>query len=264
MIEEIRRKLDYLRKSVDFSPLDRQTSEMLEFSDQKQTSHLMFFHKHRFVFGPPLTERAIQAIENTHMVRLPEEYRTFLMVIGNGGKTSEYAPGPGYHGYSLQLSLAKLEGELAAKFPYESAWKPNFTAYKSPVDYYTELENPEHVQGTLEVSDYGCSWFARLVIKGPERGNVWFDDRGSDAGLYPHTINNAGLERVSFLTWYDQWLDESIDLYERESKRLSNPDNWRINLRMFSPRPAVVQSTSPTKQTITARINQLLGLKNSQ
>ncbi|MFJ9784253.1 hypothetical protein ACIRSS_32080 [Amycolatopsis sp. NPDC101161] len=44
-----------------------------------------------------------------------------------------------------------------------------------------------------------CGAYFRLVVTGPERGRLWFDDRGSDGGVSPV---GAG-----FREWYLKWLN---------------------------------------------------------
>jgi hypothetical protein len=39
-----------------------------------------------FTMNPCLTEEEVARFEERHKVRLPEEYRLFLMTVGNGGK----------------------------------------------------------------------------------------------------------------------------------------------------------------------------------
>jgi hypothetical protein len=52
--------------------------------------------------------------------------------------------------------------------------------------------------GSMVITEYGCSAFHRLVITGPARGQLWFDDRAADGGLSPDATN--------FDRWYHDWL----------------------------------------------------------
>jgi hypothetical protein len=51
--------------------------------------------------------------------------------------------------------------------------------------------------GSLIIAEFGCGAFHRLIVSGPARGQVWFDDCANDAGLTP------GAE---FEPWYLDWL----------------------------------------------------------
>jgi hypothetical protein len=48
-----------------------------------------------------------------------------------------------------------------------------------------------------------------LVVKGREKGDMWIDGRGNYSGICPEEIK--GGERVSFSTWYLNWLDDCIE-----------------------------------------------------
>jgi hypothetical protein len=54
--------------------------------------------------------------------------------------------------------------------------------------------------GSMALCHFGCGAVFRLVVTGPGRGQVWFDDRGSDGGISPAAAD--------FRTWYLDWLAE--------------------------------------------------------
>ena len=47
-------------------------------------------------------------------------------------------------------------------------------------------------------------------MNGQEKGNMWTDDRTNDAGLYP-TIELGNKGKITFLDWYELWLDNSLE-----------------------------------------------------
>lgn len=76
-----------------------------------------------------------------------------------------------------------------------------------PLYYKKELE-----YGVLNVCDYGCALFFKLIVKGHDRGKIWFDERADRNGIRP-VKNNKG-KKVDFFEWYINWLDESIKSLE--------------------------------------------------
>jgi hypothetical protein len=155
-------------------------------------------------------------------VVLPAAYRCFLLEVGDGGA------GPGYGIYSLsgdgmnplELEERLVPGQLAAPFPHTSAWNPpNYLAGPDrpapdpptpagpdlPVPLAGALTEEEYFDrrwtgGSMVLAHYGCGAFYRLVLTGPARGQIWFDDRVADGGLRP--------DAPDFAHCYHDWLDQ--------------------------------------------------------
>ena len=73
-------------------------------------------------YNPCLSEEDIKEFEHKHCITLPDDYRTFISEIGNGGF------GPGYGLLPLDKAIVdfKLKDKpnisLNEKFPYQDSW----------------------------------------------------------------------------------------------------------------------------------------------
>jgi hypothetical protein len=159
--------------------------------------------QHRYRLGPVLPEADVRAFEVRHGVILPAAYRSFLLHVGDGGA------GPHY-------GLLRLEGTdrpdpdpeerlqrrfLATPFPHTQAWNPPGPVHAGGGMTEEGYFHSRWVSGSMIIAEYGCASFHRLVVTGPARGQVWFDDRASFGGLAPEAC---------FRAWYEQWLN-SLD-----------------------------------------------------
>jgi SMI1 / KNR4 family (SUKH-1) len=185
---------------------------------------------HQYQFNPCLQEEEIQAFEAKYNIRLPYEYRNFLLEVGNGGT------GPGYGLYKLPgleneseitaIPTKKNESLLCKAFPLKEAWN-DLSLIKDEAD---SESNPyfdsKFVQGTITIANYGCGIYAMLIITGEQQGKIWIDDRTNDGGIYPATpsfchyfhaddpdyfqLCEEEHEPLSFYDWYEDWLKQSL------------------------------------------------------
>lgn len=140
------------------------------------------------VLNAPLDQADIENIEMRFNGELPREYRTFLTDVGNGGA--------GPHGgvWNLERSYSDRE----------KSWQPSFLATPFPhtesVDedqLPDDYDEDEHITGTMIIADMGCGVFARLVVSGEAKGEVWTDSLGVDGALS---------RDPSFRDWYLEWI----------------------------------------------------------
>jgi len=135
----------------------------------------------------------------------------FLKHIGNGGA------GPYYGIEKLSNSLYvdlnyKDENEkvnLSEPFPHTKDWNMDFDKFSSYEEYEKVYFSNEHSNGVLRLCNFGCGVFISLIVNGEEYGNMWFDDRCNDQGIYSASGLNES-ERITLLDWYEQWLDKSL------------------------------------------------------
>lgn len=154
---------------------------------------------HHYRMNPVLPIEDLTNFEREYGVQLPKDYADFLTEIGNGGT------GPYYGLCSLDQSVAddpghRSRGFLATPFPLTAAFNP-YDEYENATD--DVLFDNQFICGSTVLSHQGCGYYDRLVITGPQAGQVWTDGRVSDQGLAP-----LGCD---FYTWYDGWLTESLN-----------------------------------------------------
>lgn len=186
---------------------------------------------HEFLTHPPLPEQVVREFEELNRIKLPAEYRGFLMHVGNGGagpayglfKLGEMDENFGHRSWS---QMPGFVGDLAAAFPHTDAWndlsgQPEYDeaieqdlelqdAYGEKVDAWEEhfYWNPVHVNGAIPICHLGCAQRQWLVVTGPESGNVWDDARADYGGLKP--VQRPGMNRITFLQWYRSWLEGAL------------------------------------------------------
>lgn len=174
-------------------------------------------YKHRYKLNPKLSESEIAQFEEDHNITLPEEYKAFLLHIGNGGAGPYYGLEKLENGLYIDLDY-KNENEkikLSEPFPFTKPWNLIAESFEKDIsdEAYTELENEyfddKWINGLLRVSNYGCGIFMNLVVTGEEYGNIWVDNRCNDGGLCPDPFfDQEG--RTTFLDWYELWLDKEL------------------------------------------------------
>jgi hypothetical protein len=181
---------------------------------------------HEYGVNPPLSENDLVLFEAAYEVELPEDYRLFLRHVGNGGAGPAYGLfklGEMDHGHD-HGPWGDFVADLAAPFPHTSTWNdltgqpedfegdpdtPDEEEYWRQVEKFEERYfDPRNTQGSFPLCHVGCAIRLRLVISGPERGNVWNDDTANFTGLSP--LQTGQCKRTTFYQWYRHWLDEAL------------------------------------------------------
>ena len=174
---------------------------------------------HQYKLQPPVSEDFLADQEQISRIRLPEDYREFLLQFSSGGAGPHYGLGV----------FSSLSRETSLPFPYCDAWNDEAVIPGGPPEYKKwegRYFSQNHVAGTMNLGHEGCGHITFLVVTGAERGHVWGDSRVSDGGLYPLSIYDGPLEkqwplltplfdsrsdkRISFLDWYQAWITMNL------------------------------------------------------
>jgi hypothetical protein len=187
---------------------------------------------HQYAVNQALTESEIAAFELKFGCRFPEQYRTFIAHVGNGGAGPFYGLFPlGMHDDDFDLcpwDKGSLLGDPGKPFRFNGEWNlsSDFMSQEPDPDESTSEEDEDRMweewdakleaeywasdlmDGAIPICHEGCALRNWLVVTGPLAGTVWMDYRADMGGVMPCV--GADGEPMSFQDWYLGWLDESI------------------------------------------------------
>lgn len=173
--------------------------------------------------NPPSSEETISELEHKFQFRLPEEYRRFLILAGNGGYISsitqdcnEFLPFP-TDVINQQESLKKLREPFV--FQDSCMWDDGS-------DYWKDAFCGNGVVRLAEdETDNQITWL--LIVTGEHRGEIWF---WGETGIW-------NTEGVSFLDWLELALSRSLDktaskfIQQYQKKRGTSQSDWFTQVR---------------------------------
>jgi hypothetical protein len=198
---------------------------------------------HQYKLNPTLSMDNVRQFEATHAVTLPDGYVGFLTEIGNGGAGPFYGLEPIHNtlyddlDYKRPDSLLNPGKPFLHTEPWNVEFQPSVDEDENEEEYENERDKFEenyfdtgHMNGVLAICNYGCAVSLNLVVNGQEYGNVWTDDRSNDNGIHPsHELGNKG--KITFLDWYELWLDNSISEIKIKNASLRDADDQIGNHR---------------------------------
>lgn len=172
---------------------------------QIKASHISGKHSKpdQFQLNPPLAEAEVQAFEAEHGIRLPEDYRAFLIHAGNGGA------GPIYGLYSLD-ECNDFADWVGADVQADFLIRPCPLSPDIPItpDWRERFGDTSPYQGSLTLGSRGCTYETQLIVSGPYAGRVIYVD--ADENAPPYFVREP-----DFLAWYERWLDELLLGYDQ-------------------------------------------------
>jgi uncharacterized protein (TIGR02996 family) len=187
--------------------------------------------KHQGRLNPVLSEEELVAFEREHRITLPEEYRMFLLEVGNGG------PGPG-DGLSTLAEAAEHSPtrDLDKPFPFsfrlceeeDARFREDRRTHSFdealalqrerrggvPHDEWVEREFAQ--PGVLYLATPHEPWASvYLVITGEDRGMMWgyghiHGGWNPEAPTWEEDEKQIDKPPRSFFRWYEDWLDEIL------------------------------------------------------
>lgn len=165
----------------------------------------------KYLFLPTEPEENLIAFETKFNVRIPEDYRFFLLNISNGiVKKNKW-------GLNLIEKIDFVDffyedNEYNPSIPFELANKVVFGSssnYKEVYPYHYEITFDENYDifekgysnGQINIAGYGCGTSAFIVVKGNEYGTIWINNFSSNNEVYPESDFKKKKSRFSFTDW---------------------------------------------------------------
>lgn len=203
-------------------------------------SSIFGFQGHRWQLEPPLSVTELAEIEAQLRVRLPSEYRSFLLEVSRGGAGPAYGLFPPrrvdgrwqWEGDGADLTdldtLHQPFAHVEAFNPADGLPEPpneddydSEEAFNAAEDAYwlqheAAVGRPEHSIGLLYLCHLGCAYREALVVSGPARGQMWADDVAGDGGYRP--LQDDDGTPLGFGRWYRRWLDDSTARVSSEQR----------------------------------------------
>jgi hypothetical protein len=176
---------------------------------------------HGFRLNPTLTEEAVVSFEQEHGVSLPNDFRQFLTMVGNGGAGPFYGVFPlGIMDDNFGLRSWQegdgLIGVLRKPFPFDQEWND---LSMMPADDLADRDEGEYgkqqaefgsiywdaslVNGAIPICHEGCAIRIWLVVTGTQAGFLWEDRRSEYLGLRPLKLEDGS--QATFGGWYIEW-----------------------------------------------------------
>ncbi|MEV7286577.1 SMI1/KNR4 family protein [Streptomyces sp. NPDC093252] len=193
---------------------------------------------HGWELDATLSGAELAELESSLGVRLPEEYRGFLLAVGAGGAGPSYGVFPvrrdegrwAWDGDGGDLTDTARLGEpfperlhppevlerLAASRPEEEDFTVDGAfaedAFDDAMETWEErwgevMFAAERTVGAVVLCHRGCALRQWLVVSGPHRGTMWADDRADESDLEP--LLDPGGAPLTFARWYLGWLEEA-------------------------------------------------------
>lgn len=175
---------------ADMEVCERIVDKLLRLRESDKSCTAFGASYHRYRLGKTLSEADLASIERRLAITLPADYRAFLRYVGHGGA------GPYYGLFTLE------GGEDEDITSVEELRKP----FRWTEPFRRTRLFP--VPGALYICHFGCAIRLFLVVKGASLGELWIDRQAEEAGIEP--VCDDGGRRISFLEWYEKWLDREL------------------------------------------------------
>jgi hypothetical protein len=170
--------------------------------------------KHNYRPGPVKTNAELKGFEAKYSITLPAGYLEFLRTIGDGGAGPYYGLEQLEDGIYADLDYKRKDELTDPSKPFLLTGPWNMELHDLGEEEYSRKRDEEYfdekwTNGLLRICNFGCGVSINLVVNGADYGKIWVDDRCNEGGIYPDRYF-GNEEKLDFLTWYELWLDKSL------------------------------------------------------
>ncbi|RCX20742.1 SMI1/KNR4 family protein SUKH-1 [Fontibacillus phaseoli] len=191
-----------------------QTSEFIQKVTMMLEEYKSLYPEHcPYVLNERLSMSQVEQFESAAGITLPQDYRDFLIHIGNGAAKKRQIPLSLSHAKDCLESCLQEETGLECighAFSAESCNKAFHEDYEdmdedmdddAAKEHYNRLYR-EALQGTLTLHNDGCGYYIVMIVSGESAGQLYYID----------TCHGQGIHKVSdsFADYYLKWLGRQI------------------------------------------------------
>ena len=176
-----------------------------------------------YFFLPVEPEENIVVFENKFNIRIPEDYRFFLLNVANGivnknkwgfnlvekidfvdffYEDEEYNPSIPFELTNKVVFGRDSDYERVPSYPYEITFDKNYDIFEKG-----------YSNGQIHIAGYGCGTSAFIVVNGSEYSNVWVNDFSSNKEVYPEYDFKSNRPRFSFTDWLIESVDRQVTIH---------------------------------------------------
>ncbi|MFQ6603014.1 SMI1/KNR4 family protein [Flavobacterium sp. C3NV] len=214
------------------SQIERIKKKLVIAKNTDQDLKVFAASSHKYVVGEVAEIDAVLQFESDYNIGLPDSYKSFLLHIGNGGKSYQNsAAGPGYGIFPLGKNVEEFIYANPEKYLKEDCkLYPNMSDdfwedLTRNIEENDEISNEDFEEesgkiysGILPIGTQGCTYYYGLVLNGEFKGRVVNVDLDRQKPFFTFESN--------FLDWYERWLDEIIP----ENIMINEPDLFQYTL----------------------------------
>ena len=185
--------------------------------DKTRLSQVFGASLHKFKLHPVIEEHELRAYEKKYAFEMPDEFRGFLLEVGNGGA------GPFYGIWGIGNSRLPVDPHL---YREPSVIVKNFKGrpgepWQQEIlgEGWESLEE-DWDKGNMYLAEAGCGAFLYMVMNGPCRGKIFVTDWWSASPRFE--------EPSTFLDFYEAWQESCI----------TDTGRWRVILPPWGSAPS--------------------------
>lgn len=171
-------------------------------SNREKLSYVFGSNWHKFKLNPITSENVVKAFERKYEFEYPDEYRSFILAVGNGGAGPFYGiNGIGSSRSEYELEFYNQTTLFVQDFGrFDQNWQQAMLG-----DNWEELEELDstiYQRGLMTLAEVGCGAVLYLIMNGPCRGNIFVSDF--------HSISPKFCTPDTFLDYYETWQDACL------------------------------------------------------
>lgn len=185
------------------------------------------YYSEEYEIFSPVSNHNLELFESKINRQLPEDFRWFLLNIGNGivnksnGNFDLLDPINFDHTKDLTRAF-----NLKQRTVYHCDKEDDGDEYPFETTYGKSFKPADFKFGTIPLANYGRGSYSFLVVRGSEFNNIWTNHYAANGEIYPEYADDHSKSRLTFSEWllqklegkidYKEWLEQGVERNEED------------------------------------------------